>query len=192
MTLNTHLPYLLPIFIFLARTIDVSLGTLRIVFIARNFKLLSMLFGFIEIMIWLMAISQIISNLTSWAHYIAYAGGFAMGNLVGMTIEEKIAMGKVVLRAIVTSHSDTLIAEIKKEGFGYTYIDAHGASGPVKVIFMVVNRKELKIAEALIARLGSKVFYSIQDIRTVQEGIFPTRAAQGGLISRLWSGQKVE
>ena len=92
---------ILPVLIFGARVLDVSLGTLRIVFISQGRKKLAPLVGFLEMLIWLLAAGQIFSNLTNILYYLAYAGGFAMGNYVGLIIEEKISLGLVSIHLIV-------------------------------------------------------------------------------------------
>jgi uncharacterized protein YebE (UPF0316 family) len=89
---------ILPLLIFAARICDVTLGTLRIIFVSRGKKLLAPLLGFFEVSIWLLAISQIMQNLNNPVCFLAYAGGFAMGNFVGILIEDKLAMGILVIR----------------------------------------------------------------------------------------------
>lgn len=91
---------ILPILIFLARIVDVTFGTIRIIFVSRGLKWLAPIFGFFEIMIWLFAIGQVFSNMTNITYYVAYAGGFACGNFVGIWIEEKMAIGTMVVRII--------------------------------------------------------------------------------------------
>jgi len=85
----------LPLLIFFARVCDVSLGTIRIIFISKGIKYLAPIVGFFEILIWLLAISQIMQNLTNPYYYIFYAGGFATGNLVGIILDEKLSIGTV-------------------------------------------------------------------------------------------------
>lgn len=95
----------LPLLIFIARVVDVSIGTLRIVFIARGERLVAPILGFLEILIWLLAIGQIFKHLNNIGCYLAYAGGFAMGNYIGMVIEHKLAIGVQVIRIIIKSSS---------------------------------------------------------------------------------------
>jgi len=105
---------LLPILIFFARVGDVSLGTIRIIFISKGIKYLAPLIGFFEILIWLVAISQIMQNLTNIYYYIFYAGGFATGNLVGIIIEEKLSIGTVAIRIITRKDAEELTNALKK------------------------------------------------------------------------------
>ena len=125
----------IPILIFFARIVDVSLGTIRIIYISRGMKLLAPLFGFCEILIWLIAIGQIMQNLTCISYYLAYAFGFASGNYMGIIIEERLAMGKVVLRIITQRDATELIRELRTNGYGVTVVDAWGSTGPVKIDF---------------------------------------------------------
>jgi uncharacterized protein YebE (UPF0316 family) len=76
----------LPLLIFLARVVDVSMGTIRVIFVSRGLKYLAPVVGFFEVLIWLLAIGQIMKNLSSPLCYVAYAGGFAAGNYIGIVI----------------------------------------------------------------------------------------------------------
>lgn len=165
----------IPILIFLARILDVSIGTLRVIFIARGMKWLASILGFFEVLIWLLAISQILQNLTCWLNYIAYAGGFAMGNFVGMTIENRLALGTVVLQIITRLDATELVSALRGYGYGVTSLDAEGKMGPVKVLFMLVARNELNNIINTVNKYNPHAFYSIGDVRFVSEGIFPER-----------------
>lgn len=164
---------ILPILIFLARIIDVTFGTMRIIFVSRGFKLLAPIFGFFEIMIWLFAIGQVFSNLTNITYYIAYAGGFAAGNYVGICIEEKMAIGTIVVQIITKKEGTQLVDFLKSENFGVTSIDAEGATGKVKVIYTFIKRQDLNKVVGLIKRFNPKAFYSVEEVRSASEGIFP-------------------
>ncbi len=162
---------LLPLLIFLARVIDVSLGTIRIIFISKGFKLLSLVIGFFEVLIWLTAINQIWSNLSNVWLYIAYAGGFATGNYVGIWLDEKILLGNAMVRIIIRKNSEKLIKELKKNNYQLTILN--GKSGTeetdVKVILSVVKRRELKNLFKIVKKINPKAFYTIEDIRSVRQ-----------------------
>ena len=166
----------LPLLIFLARVLDVSLGTIRIIFIARGIKSLAALLGFFEVFIWLIVISSIMKNLASPFYYIFYAGGFAAGNFVGMTIERKLTIGKVALRVIMRDNSDALIAYFREKGFGITIVDAMGSRGPVRILYSIMERRNLGPVIEEIKRFNPRAFYSIEDVKTVSEGNFPLRS----------------
>ena len=132
---------ILPILIFMSRICDVSIGTIRIIYVSRGKKFLAPLLGFFEVSIWLVAISQIMQNLNNIACFIAYAGGFAMGNFIGILIEEKLAVGTLIIRIILANEDTCIKDSLHKAGFGLTSIDAHGKNGDVKILFSVIKRK---------------------------------------------------
>jgi len=160
---------LLPLLIFFARVCDVSLGTIRIIFVSKGIKYLAPIVGFFEILIWLLAIGQIIQNLTNVYYYVFYAGGFAIGNLVGIILEEKLSIGTVGIRIITRQDATNLIDAFKKSDFGITVVDAEGSKGRVKIIFTVVNRQNIQKVISLVKKYNPKAFYSIEDIRYVSE-----------------------
>jgi len=121
-----------PLIIFLARMTDVSLGTLRSVLASKGKKKIVPFIGFVEVLIWLFAISSILQNLHSITSYLAWAGGYATGIYLGLVIEEKLAIGNQVMRIITNQDCEKLIETIKQANFGITVLDGHGARGPVK------------------------------------------------------------
>jgi uncharacterized protein YebE (UPF0316 family) len=158
---------ILPLAIFFARIIDVSVGTLRIIFLTRGLKYLAGLLGFFESLIWILAITQVMKNLNDWVAYLAFAGGFAAGNIVGIWLEERIAMGNLIVRVITRMEADELVIKLRSRGFGATAIDAEGEAGPVKAIFIIIKRKMLTEVLALIRQYNPKAFYTIEDVRFV-------------------------
>jgi len=165
---------ILPILIFCARMTDVSLGTLRIIFVSRGIKYIAPIIGFIEVNIWLLAIGQIMVNLNNIICSVAYAGGFAIGNFVGILIEEKLSIGNVILR-LITKHDSTQLVEcLRKDGYGVTTMDAEGEKGPVKVILVVMRRADLKDVVKQVEQIHPHAFYSVEDVRSVREAIFPS------------------
>jgi len=164
---------ILPFLIFLARICDQSIGTIRILMLQRGHKLWAPVLGFFEVTIWLLAIRQIMQNLNNWVCYLAYGSGFAMGNFIGMLIEEKLAFGKLVLRIITTCHTADLAAKMRKAGYGVTQVDAKGKRGRVDLILAVIERKDLPAVTELIETHQPDAFYSIEDTRMVNAGTFP-------------------
>ena len=163
---------ILPFLIFIARITDVSLGTLRIIFVSKGYKIIAPLIGFIEILIWIVAISKIIQNIDNWICYIAYAGGFAVGNYVGMRLEEKLAIGFELVRVITQKDASKLEANLKEQGFGITTIEAQGVSGEVAVIYLIINRKRIKEVIDIIKKYNPNALYTIEDLRFVSKEIF--------------------
>jgi len=167
---------LLPLMIFCARIIDVSLGTLRIVMISKGQKRIAPFLGFFEVLIWLLAIGKIMQNLDNWICYIAYAGGYATGNYIGMLIEEKLAVGIVQLQIITAMNADKLINALKVAGYGITHHNATGGAsgGGVSVIYSVVMRNDISKVVAIIREYNPNAFYSIGDVRFVNKGLQTT------------------
>lgn len=164
---------ILTIFIFLARICDVTLGTIRIIYTSRGIRFLAPMIGFFEVLIWLIAMTQIVHNLTNPILYIAYASGFATGNFIGILIEEKMAIGTVVIRIITQRDATELINFFKESGHGITYVDAQGAMGPVKIIFTIVKRKDIDRVLKLVRKCNPLAFFTIEDVRSVRKGVFP-------------------
>jgi len=164
--------FLMPLLIFLARICDVSIGTMRIIFVSKGKRNIAPILGFFEVLIWITAISKIMQNLDNYANYIAYAAGFATGNFVGMIIEEKLAMGIQMIRIFAHERGSELVQTLNGNGYGATVIEAHGARESVQLIYTIVQRNELDIVLNLINTFNPKAFYTIEDIKSVNEGIF--------------------
>ncbi len=163
---------ILPIIIFFSRLTDVSLGTLRHVFISKGFRKIVPFLGFFEVLIWIIVVAQVMQNLSNWVCYIAYAGGFAAGTYVGLLIEEKLALGLQVIRVITNQNSDELIAELKNSNHGLTIVDAQGAVGPVKMIFTIIKRKDVPKVVDKIAAFLPNAFFTIEDVKNTSQGVF--------------------
>lgn len=166
----------LPLLIFCARTLDVTLGTLRNVFISKGFRNIVPMIGFFEVLIWLVSIRQVMQHLDNPLCYIGFAGGFAMGTYVGLIIENRLALGLQVLRIITPTNWQPLVDSLQKLNLGVTIIDGHGAKGPVKIIFTIVKRKDVGMVRELIRIVNPQAFYSIEDIRLANQGVFPQKS----------------
>jgi uncharacterized protein YebE (UPF0316 family) len=179
---NLYVWVALPIMVFFARVTDVSLGTLRIIFISRGKRNLAPLLGFVEVFIWITVVSQIVSHAHNIMAYLAYAAGFAAGAFVGMYIEGRLAIGTQIVLAIIQDHANGLIVHLHEAGYGVTCVDGEGANGPVKLIYTIVPRRSLEEVLSIIHQTHPRAFLSIQDVRSTQEGIFPIPSpAQNGL-----------
>ncbi len=174
-----------PVLIFLARICDVSVGTLRIMFIGRGKKAIAPFLGFFEVLIWLIAISQIMQHLTMAFYYVAYAAGYATGTFVGMYIEEKLAVGMILVRVVSGKDPAGLVESLAAGGYGVTNVPAQGARGPVNLVYTIIKRSDLAQVAGIITRFDPRIFYTIEDVRCVKEGIFP--GVPGGGASQLRS-----
>ena len=158
----------IPILIMLARICDVSLGTVRIMLISKGYRNIAPLIGFLEVLVWLVAVSQILQHLDKWLYYVAFALGYALGTFIGMKIEQKLSLGQVVIRVITNHSSDELIECLKQNNFNFTTVEAEGKFGPVKIIFMITQRHLLKEAIYLIETQNPTAFFSVEDVRYVK------------------------
>jgi uncharacterized protein YebE (UPF0316 family) len=162
---------ILPALIFLARICDVTIGTIRIIMVSKGLRAWAPLFGFFEVLIWLITIRQLMTNISSVVHYLAYAGGFAAGTVVGMAIENRLSLGKVIIRIITRRGGAELAAFLRDHGYTVTDLDAMGGEGPVRIIFTVIQRQNLRHVERIVKEFNPTAFYTIEDVRFVRETV---------------------
>jgi uncharacterized protein YebE (UPF0316 family) len=180
---------ILPILIFIARICDVSLGTIRVIFVSRGYRHLAPILGFFEISIWLFAIGQIMRDLSDISIYLAYAAGFATGTFVGIALEEKLSLGTVLVRIITKRDYTDLTGALRGAGYGLTTHAADGTQGQVTIVFTVVKRQDLPQVIEIIKRFNPHAFYSVEDVRHASEGIFPARG--GGVFRSYLNPQRL-
>ncbi len=171
----------LPLLIFLARIMDVSINTIRIIYVLGGRRLTATVLGFFESFIWLMAIRQIFEHLDNWVCYVAYPGGFAMGILVGMMIEERIAYGKVIVRIITRKDVAELITFLTANQFRYTRVSTEGIDGAENLVFTVLPRENLESLLNKMKEILPTAFYTVEKVN---------RAAESGAVvqeSTRWS-----
>ncbi len=166
---------IMPLLIFIARLCDMSLGTLRLVFIAKGQKLWAPLIGFFEVLIWLIVVRQIITSMDNPVWMIAYAGGFAAGTYLGMYFSEKIKIGEVLFRIITKLDSKNLIKELKGKGFGITMSRSADQKDKSTIIYTVVHVRDIQKVGDVIMKHNPKAFYTIEDVRKVSSGVFPQK-----------------
>ncbi len=178
----------LPLFIFLARIADVSINTIRIIYVLGGRRFTSTILGFIESLIWLLAIRQIFEHLDNWASYIAYPAGFASGILVGMILEERIAYGKVVVRIITSKNIDALRSYLLTKEYRFTALNSSGPEGDESVVFTVLEREKL---DGLLTHLKSilpTAFYTVEKVnRATEDNPGIATAERKGVVSWLRS-----
>lgn len=166
-------PFLLPFFIFFGRIFDVTLGTLRIIFVSKGEKYKAPIIGFFEVFIWIVIISQILQRADNMVAYLSYAGGYAAGNYVGILIEKRIAFGIILCRVYTNKPGLKLVNLFSLKGFGATLVHGTGSVNEVDIIETVIDRKQLKNVSSIILEFDKDAFYVIEDVRTRSRGIFP-------------------
>jgi uncharacterized protein YebE (UPF0316 family) len=166
---------IVPILIFCARVCDMSLDTIRVIFMSKGIRYLPAIIGFFEVIIWLIAIGQVMNNLTNVVCYIAYGAGFATGTFVGMAIEEKLSLGLTSVRIITKEDPAELMQFLRSHNYGVTSIDGEGGTGKVKMVFTIIKRQDLSHVIGIIKDFHPNAFYSIEEVKSVAEGVFPAR-----------------
>ncbi|GAB4318187.1 MAG: DUF2179 domain-containing protein [Candidatus Zixiibacteriota bacterium] len=173
-------PELVSILIFCARVFDVSIGTMRIIVVGRGMRWTASFLGFIEVLIWLVAIGMVMQNLHGWVNFLMYCGGFATGTFVGMTIERHFEVGQAMIRIVVPHLGEGLVERLSELGLKPTHVDGKSPSGPVRIIFLVVKRKQLRKVVEAIHKREPRAYYSVQDVRFAAEEPAPTRVLMRG------------
>ena len=159
-----------PLLIFLLRIVDVSLATIRMLLAVRGVKYVAPIIGFFEVSIWLIAVGTAIQHLDSPLHLVGYAAGFAMGTLVGMTIEEKMAFGMATVR-IVSQHGGVELAEaLRDRGFGVTEFAGQGREGRVEVVYAVLRRRDLRYVFQEVGTWDPQAFVTVEEPRAIHRG----------------------
>ena len=160
--------------------VDVTLGTVRIILVSRGSRFAAPILGFFEVLIWIVVISQIMQNLNNPLCYIAYALGFALGTYFGIMVEEKLAIGFLVLRIFVPKENpgkESLMEKLIKAGFGVTAVEGRGSTKEVTLLFSLIRRKDLmKLGHNRAGRFQG--FYSIESVKAAHAGISPRKTPQ--------------
>jgi uncharacterized protein YebE (UPF0316 family) len=168
----TAYPLLLAFSIFLLRVTNMTLDTLRVLFVVRGRKLQVWVMGFLQSALWIMAITAALSNLDNIINVIAYAAGFATGNVIGMRIEERLAIGHVHMR-IISSHRGSAISEsLRSSGYAVTELPARGKDGTVSVINCSVLRRDIGRIRAEVSDIDPDAFITIEDMRPLNRGFW--------------------
>jgi uncharacterized protein YebE (UPF0316 family) len=163
---------IIPIVIFALRVIDMSFDTLRVLFVIRDRRTGAWITGFIQSSLWVVAITSVLSNLDNpWA-VIAYAAGFASGSVVGMAIEERLAVGFGDLRIMSPGRGPALAQAIREEGYAATEIPGRGKDGMVSVITCSVRRRDIARLRRTIAGIDPRAFVTIHEVRPLHRGFW--------------------
>jgi len=165
-------PWLLTLFIFLLRVTDMSLDTLRMLFVFRGRKSITWILGFLQSAIWVIAITSVLNNLDNLLNIIAYAGGFATGNVVGMIIEERLAVGHAHLRVISSRMGSAIVEAIRNEGYAATEISGRGRDGTVTIINCSIKRSHISKIQNQISQIDQDAFITLEDIRPIHRGFW--------------------
>jgi uncharacterized protein YebE (UPF0316 family) len=171
--------------IFLLRCVDVSLGTLRLILTVQGRRTIAAAIGFVEVSVFITAVATVVSRPLDVWRVIGYGGGFATGTFIGMTIDRRLALGNVMVRAITRSFEPILTA-LTQSGFGVTVVEGRGGRGSeVGVLFSVTRRRRLTELLGVIHSVDAGAIVTVQEVRTQRLGYFspkrPALTAQGPL-----------
>jgi len=133
-------PYLWAFFIFICRVADVSLGTFRVQMIVSRKKILAAAIGFVEVFIFILIVSKVIQDIGNWMNILGYCGGFAVGNIVGITISEKTSQEIISVGIISKEHWPEIEQRLREEGFGVTRNLGYGLEGELQVLRIITQR----------------------------------------------------
>lgn len=188
---NTYDYVVLPLIIALARILDVTIGTIRVIFVSRGLKYYAPLLGFFEVIIWLLAIGQIMQSLGNFMSYIGYGVGFAMGNYIGIILVEKMSLGTVIIRIVPKMDTTNLVNHLRESNFGVTTIPAEGRTGPVQIVNSIVKKKDLRDALEIINKHNPQAFYTVEEVQKVNEGYFKHKQQKANFFSSIFSGMQI-
>ena len=158
--------------IFALRVSDMTCDTLRMLFVVRGRKGIAWVLGFVQSVIFVIAITTVLQHLDNPLNVIGYAAGFATGNVVGMWIEERLAIGHVKI-SIVTQHLGAALSQsLREAGFAVTEIPARGRDGMVSMLSVSVLRKDVSKVEDIVHATDTEAFVISEDVRPLRRGFW--------------------
>jgi uncharacterized protein YebE (UPF0316 family) len=170
----------LPVVIFFARILDVSLGTLRTISVVRGRVFLASVLGFCEVSIWIVVITKVMESLGNPWNMLGWSLGFASGNAVGIMIERRLALGHLVIRVLSRDTTDTVAGSIRDLGEKVTEFVGHDPSGPVKLLYTVSDRSRAPRIEAAARVADPQCIVVTEDARTYSREIRPVATPRTG------------
>ncbi|AOY75831.1 DUF2179 domain-containing protein [Clostridium formicaceticum] len=160
------------LFIYFAKVSDVTLATIRMIMVVKGRRIQAALIGFVEITIYIMAIGKVLTELDNPVNVIAYALGFATGNYMGIFVEEKMALGSIIVQVISLGNSMHLVEKLREEGFGVTVVEGYGREGMQHLLNIMMQRKNLSKLYRIVDEHDRKAFVTITDARAIRGGYF--------------------
>ena len=162
--------FLAALMIFGLRLIDVSLGTLRIVLLTRGDGWRAGLIGFLESLIWVFAISQVLRNLDDPVLMVGFAAGFGAGTFLGVLVEGWLAMGTKIVRIVASVDSPQAAPVLRENGYAVTVLNGEGLQGEVRLALTVVPRRQLRKVLGIIYETNPKAFVTFEHVRLPPSG----------------------
>ena len=164
--------FLAALLIFGLRIVDVSLAIVRILMVMRGRKALAWVFGFFQALVYIVAIKEVMSDLGNWANTIAYAAGFATGNVAGIWLESRLAVGYGHIRIISARFGAALTETLRESGFAVTVVSGRGRDGAVDILVMSVPRRQIKKINAIIEQIDANAFVTVENVSPLRKGFW--------------------
>jgi uncharacterized protein YebE (UPF0316 family) len=161
--------------IMILRIADVTLGTFRTILVVNAKKYHAAITGFFEVLIWIFAMRYIVRHMDETLNLFGYALGFGIGNLLGITLEEKVALGYVQLNIISRYYTDQIANKLRLSKYGTTILPAEGGSGGISILVVIIRRKDLKAVQRIIDEIDPKAFVTVQHSRPYRGFIHGSR-----------------
>jgi len=158
--------------IFLLRVSDMTLDTLRVLVVMRGKKAIAWVLGFFQAAIFVLAISSVLKDLNNIVNVFGYAAGFATGNVVGMLIEERLAIGHTHLRIVSSRWGSAIADQLREEGYAVTEVAGRGKDGMVTILNCSVLRKNGDRVRKIINSVDADAFITAEDVRPVRRGFW--------------------
>lgn len=165
-------PAWLPLVIFLIRVTDMSLDTMRVLFVVRGRRLPAWLVGFVQSALWVLAVSSVLSHLDALLNLVGYAAGFATGSVVGLAIEEKLAIGHLHVRVISPQRGSAIAESLREVGHAVTELSGRGKDGTVSILTISVRRREIERVRREVLNVDPEAFMTLTDVRPMHRGFF--------------------
>ncbi len=158
--------------IFCLRVGDMSLDTLRVLFVMRGVKKIAWVLGFCQSVIYIVAIGKVLTQLNNPLNILGYAAGFATGNVVGMIIEGRIAIGHILVNIISPHRGSAIVSHLRQNGYAVTELAGRGKDGMVSMINCNVLRKQVDAVHDLVNEIDPEAFITAEDIRPIRHGFW--------------------
>ncbi|MEA4849650.1 MAG: DUF2179 domain-containing protein [Clostridiaceae bacterium] len=160
------------LFIFFARIMDVSIGTMRTILLVKGQRKIASVLGFFEVMIYLIVLGKVVGNVDKPVLILAYCLGYASGNIIGSKIEEKLSIGRLVVQVIVKETMEELVESLREAGFGVTIIEGEGKDGKSYMLNIISDRKQVKKLYEIVDECDCGAFITTMDVRSSWGGYF--------------------
>jgi len=163
-------PVLAGLFVFAMRVTDMSLDTLRMLFVMRGRKLIAGALGAVQAAVFILAVGAALQGPLNFWTVAGYAAGFGVGVIVGMMAEERLAFGHVMFRVYSPTAGAAIAQALRQAGYAVTDFVAHGRDGRITVVNAVVARKDAQAVRAIIDQVDPQAFITVDDVRSLRRG----------------------